>query len=212
MTQGKVKRHTYVESIEMNKHMNNDVQPQPATILQHALANYDSCRDAGDEKGLARAEQHLAEIMPGCIFDIFALLPCLADKQLSETTREKIIANMNRSARFLQIEFNNVITWFQLRETGVAQCNASHHEAASHLTQAQERIASAQSILGAIAGDALAECAVTVMDQTASDLQASKALLDIAGMQINNPVLAEIKAKNEAERQTFEEVLSARRQ
>jgi len=187
-------------------------QQQPATILQQAIANLDTCRNAADEKGLARAEQHLSEIVPSCIFDIFALLPSLADKQLSDPTREKIIANLIRSSSFIQIEFDNVTAWFHVRETGVAQFNSSYAGAVGHLAQAQERIASAQSILGAIAGDALAECAVTVMAQTASDLQASKALLDIAGMQINNPVLAEIKAKNEAERQTFEEVLSARRQ
>jgi len=69
----------------------------PITLLQQVVAHYHACRDADDDVALARAEAQLAEIRPGCLFDLFTALPLLADKDLSETTREKLLDNMIRS-------------------------------------------------------------------------------------------------------------------
>jgi len=195
--------------------MSEPTQPpfhQP-TILQQVIAHLDSCREAEDDIGATCAEQALADLLPSCIFDIFALLPKLADKSLSETTREQMLANMIRATKFIEIEFENVVQWFQVREAGVADFKASYSVAAGHLVQAQEKVASTRSILAAITGDKVAELAGVEMAHTASDLDLLQSLMSTASMQLDNPGLAEIKAKNDADRSAFEEVLAvAKRQ
>jgi len=110
------------------------------------------------------------------------------------------------------VDFDNVVEWYRAREGGIAEFKTSFAAAHGRLTQAEQRLADGRSILSAITGDMVAECAGTVMEQTASDLQASRALLELADNQLNNSRLRELAAKNDAERQVFEAYLVAKRQ